>query len=103
MPSNTQTGPVNLQQGNTADFVVEYFTAQGLLSIPLGGSVDVSYVNTSNVSTTDTVSLTQNESFFTGSWSSASARLGLATWVVTATGSSAVAVTGQLRIIDRQG
>jgi len=97
-----QSGPVNIQQGNTANFVVEYFDAAGLLTIPAGGTVAITYRDTTNTQTTDTVTLTPTNSFFTGAWSSATAALGLATWVISATASSVVAATGQLRIIDRQ-
>jgi len=98
-----QSGPVNIQQGNTANFVVEYFDAAGLLTIPAGGTVTVTYRNTANAQTTDIVTLAPTNSFFTGAWSSITAALGLATWVISATtNSSVVAATGQLRIIDRQ-
>lgn len=96
------SGPVNIQQGNTANFVVEYFDSSGNLSIPSGGTVTIVYRNTQNVTTTDTVTLTQTGSFFTGSWSSSSAALGLATWTAAATGSTAVEVQGQIRVIDRE-
>lgn len=97
------SGPVNIQQGNTANFVVEYFDSAGDLSVPSGGTISVVYTNTSNSQTTDTVTLTQTGSFFTGSWASTTAALGLATWTVAATGSTAVDVSGQIRVIDRQG
>ncbi len=99
---NYQSGPVNIQQGNTANFVVEYFDAAGIYTQPVSGSVTVAYTDTSNTQVTDTVTLALTNRYFTGAWSSASAALGLATWVVYANGSLAVAQTGQFRIIDRQ-
>lgn len=98
---NYQSGPVNLQQGNTASFVVE-FLSSGVLTTPSSGTMTVAYVNTSGTATTDSVTLTNTADFFTGTWSSTSASLGLATWVVISATSTSVAATGQLRIIDRQ-
>lgn len=97
------SGPVNIEQGNTANFAVEFLSASGSLTIPSTGNFTISYTNTSGVSTTETLSLTLNNSFFTCSWSSTSAALGLATWQVTAAGSTTVQATGQIRVIQRQG
>lgn len=98
---NYQSGPVNLQQGNTANFVVE-FLSSGILTVPSSATMTVAYTNTSNTSQTDSVTLTNTNSFFNGRWSSTSAALGLATWTVISAASTTVAATGQLRIIDRQ-
>lgn len=101
MPTPYPYTPVNIQQGNTANFVVEYFDAAGIYTQPLSGSVRISYTNTANNAVIDTVSLTLTNRFFTGSWSSASARLGLATWVALSNGVECE--TGQIRVIQRQG
>lgn len=97
-----QSGPINIEKGNTANFAVEFLDSTGSLTVPSTCNFTVSYTNTSNASTTDTVTMTESNSLFTGSWSSTSAALGLATWQVTATGSTVVQATGQLRIIQRQ-
>ncbi len=97
-----QSGPFNIEQGNTAAFVVEFLSSAGILTVPSTTRFIVTYTNTSNSSTVDTVTLTEVNNFFNGSWSSTSAALGLATWSVTATGSTLVQDSGQLRIIQRR-
>ncbi len=94
----TAFGPVNITQGNTAKFVVEFLSG-GSLTVPSSGNLEVSYLNTTGASQTDTVSLTLVNSFFTGTWSSTSAALGIATWVLTAAGSTSTQQTGLIRII----
>jgi len=96
------SGPFNLQQGNSAQFVVEFFDSTGLLSIPPSATMQVIYTNISNVTQTDTVILTSVGSFFTGVWSSSSAGLGLATWTATTSLSTVQISQGQLRIINRK-
>jgi len=102
MAPQFQSGPFNIEQGNSANFVVEFFDINGLLSIPATPGMTVTYTNTSNATQVDSVSLSLNGAFFTGTWSSTSAALGLATWLTTAPSSVQVA-TGQLRIIQRKG
>ncbi len=97
-----QSGPFNIEQGNSAAFVVEFYDINGLLAVPLSPGMTVSYTNTSNLPQVDTVTLLSVGSFFNGTWSSASAILGLATWVTTSPSSVQMA-TGQLRIIQRKG
>lgn len=95
------SGPFNIQQGNSANFTVEFFDTLGSLSVPPSASMTVTYTNTSNASQIDSVSLAPNGSFFTGTWSSTSAALGLATWVAVTSLSTVQIATGQLRIIQR--
>ncbi len=95
------SGPFNIQQGNSANFVVEFLSSADSLSMPSTTNMTVTYTNLSNASQSDTVTLTPTGSFYTGTWPSTSAALCTAVWVVTATGSTAVQSTGQLRIIDR--
>lgn len=97
-----QSGPVNIQQGNSATFNVEFLDSDGVLTVPSTALIVVTYTNTSNTSQSDSVDLTESNSFFTGTWSSTSAALGLATWVATMAGSTETQATGQLRILQRQ-
>jgi len=92
-------GPVNIVQGNSAKFVIEFLGSDGNITTPSSANLTVAYTNTSNASQTDTVSLTVTGSFFTGTWSSTSASRGLATWTLTGAGSTTTAQDGQLRII----
>lgn len=96
-----QSGPFNLQQGNSAKLTVEFLDANGNRTIPLNPSLTVSYTNTSNSSQTDTVTLFQTNTFFFGIWSSTSAALGLATWSTT-TSSGLLLSNGQFRVIQRK-
>src|SRR5271156_1374696 len=96
------SGPFNMQQGNSAAFVVEFLDINGLYTVPLSPGMTVSYTNPSYAPQVDTVTLLSVGGFFNGTWSSTSAALGLATWL--ATGPSSVQVaTGQLRILQRKG
>lgn len=95
------SGPINIEQGNSASFAIEFLDSSGDLTVPSSADLSITYVNTSNISTTDSVTLTEDNSFWTGTWSSASAALGLATWVATG-GSTTISATGQLRILQRQ-
>ena len=96
------SGPVNIEAGNTANFCVEFLDTTGAITVPSTCNFTIAYTNLSNAATTQTITMTQSNSFFTGSWSSTSAALGLATWQVTMAGSTTVQATGQLRILQRQ-
>lgn len=98
-----QSGPFNIQQGNSVEFVVEFLSSAGLLTTSPSATMVVTYTNTSNATQTDTVTMASVGSFFTGVWSSTSAALGLATWTATALPSAVQAAQGQLRIIQRKG
>lgn len=96
----TDFGPVNITQGNSAEFVAEFFDSSGNLSVPAGATLSITYTNINNVSQTDTVVMTALNSFFTGTWSSTSASYGLANWTLTVTGQSTAAQLGVIRVID---
>lgn len=96
------SGPVNIEQGNSANFVIEYLSSTGELTVPASGDLTISYTDITNASASEVISLTESNSFFTGTWSSTSAALGLATWVVTSEGSTETQATGQIRVLQRQ-
>ena len=98
-----QSGPDNIEQNNSAAFVVEFFDSNGFLATPSSASMTVTYVNKSLGTQVDPVILTNTGALFTGTWSSTSSSLCLATWVVLASPSSTQKATGQLRIIQRRG
>lgn len=97
------SGPINIEQGNTANFAVEFLDSSGNISTPSSGTINISYTNTAGSTVTDTVSLTNTNSIFTGTWSSTSAALGLATWIALSASSTTTQATGQIRVIERQG
>jgi hypothetical protein len=96
------SGPFNIEQGNSVQFVVEFFDSNNVFTTPSADTMNVVYINTSNVQQTDLVGLTSVGGFFTGTWSSTSAALGLATWTAVALPSSVQAATGQIRVIQRK-
>jgi hypothetical protein len=89
-------GPINIVQGNSALFTVEFLDVNGNLTVPSSGIISVAYTNTSNAAQTDTVVLAQITSFFQGTWSSTSAALGIATWTLTL--ASSTQQTGSINI-----
>lgn len=95
----TDWGPVPITQGNSAFFTAEFFDSNGNTTVPSGATLSITYANLSNVIVTESVTLTQVGSFFTGTWSSTSATYGLADWEITATGNSTAAQEGQIRVI----
>lgn len=98
------SGPVNIQQGNQANFVVEFLDSNGDVTIPSSGTLTITFINTAGSTASTTIALTAVNSFFTGTWSlSSTAALGLATWSATAPGITSPAATGQIRVIDRDG
>lgn len=101
--SQSAFGPVNITQGNSAQFVAKFLDTSGNITTPSSATITVTYTNTGNSSQTDTVDLTAAGSFFTGTWSSTSANYGLATWQLTSAGSTEIAQFGQLRIINAGG
>ncbi len=97
-----QSGPFNIEQGNSVNFAVEFLDINGNLSIPASPGMTVTYINNSASTQIDSVSLSLSGSFYTGTWSSTSAALGLAKWLTTAPSSIQVS-NGQIRVIQRKG
>lgn len=92
--------PTNILQGNSAQFVVEFLSsATGALVSPTSASMTVNY-HVSGVATSTTFALTQQNSFWTGTWSSVGADLGLVTWTTASSATTNPAATGDIRIID---
>lgn len=96
------SGPVNIEFGNSAFFTVEFLDVDGNLTVPSGATMTVVYTTTSNSSAADSVTMTLNNSFYQGTWSSSLAALGLATWTVVSVDNSSIGAQGQIRVIDRQ-
>lgn len=92
-------GPVNLTQGNSAFFTVEFYDTDGHITTPSAANLTVTYTNLSNATQVDNVILEPRGVKFTGTWSSTSASYGIAGWVVGAIGGSSAMQTGELRII----
>jgi hypothetical protein len=97
-----QSGPVNLEQGNTANFVIEFFDGTGATFVPPAPIMTISYINTSAIGQTDNIPLSTAGSFFTGTWSSSGSSLCLATYNAVAA-STTTPISGQIRILQKQG
>ncbi len=97
------SGPFNMEQGNSVAFTVEFLDQNGFISVPSSASMTVAYTNTANSSQTDAFTLNVSNRFFVGTWSSTSAALGLATWTAIANSSVGQVKQGQLRILQRKG
>lgn len=93
-------GPVNITYGNAMDFVARFRDHDGNLTVPSGATLSVSYTNISNAPQTDTVTLTLNNSFFQGRWSSTNAAEGLASWTVTASSALLPFQIGVMRVLQ---
>lgn len=93
-------GPFNIKYGNSAFFTAEFYDSNGLLTIPAGATLSVTYTNVNNASQTDNVAMSINNSFYVCTWSSTNAALGLAPWTITATGASSASQIGVIRVID---
>lgn len=93
-------GPVNITYGNSAYFTAEFYDANGNITVPISATLSITYMNINNVSQTDNVTLTPNNSFLNGTWSSTNAVPGLAPWTITAFGASSASQIGIIRVID---
>jgi hypothetical protein len=93
---------INITQGNSAQFTIEFLSSSKTLTVPVGGQLVINYTNVSTLaSTSQTITLSQIGNFFTGTWNSAVAATGLAPWSVFAAGSTAIAAQSDtIRVID---
>lgn len=93
--------PININQGDTVEFTVEFLDSSGNLTVPTSGTLSVTYTNTAGSTASSSIALTASGSFFTGNWGSSVASLGFADWSVSAPGLAVTpAASGRLRIID---
>jgi hypothetical protein len=88
----------NVKQGNTAQFVAEFLDINGNLTVPGGAFLNITYPLGLTTASTS-ISMTQQNSFFTATWSSCLSDLGPAPWNITASGSTVSQAQGDLRII----
>ena len=88
----------NIKYGDTAQFVAEFLDANGRTTDPAGATLNIAYpVGLTTVSTSMT--MTQQDSFFTATWQSSVSDLGPALWNITASGSTISQAQGDLRIL----
>lgn len=91
--------PINATLGSTIVFTVEFFSSANVMTVPSSATLTITYPMSSNslVTTTTTVGMSQSGNFFTATWGSGVAALGITNYSVTAPG-QASATIGQLRL-----
>lgn len=92
------TTVTNVTFGNTAKFVAEFLDATGRLTVPSGGTLNITYPTGLTTSST-AIPMIQQNSFFTATWFSSVSSLGNGTWNITSVGSTVPVAVGNLRII----
>jgi hypothetical protein len=92
--------PINITTGSTVQFTVEFFSSN-VLTVPSSATLTVTYPPSSNSITTTscTIGMTPSGSFFTATWGSGVAALGITTYSISAPGQLS-ATTGTLRVIS---
>lgn len=91
--------PTNITRGRTAQFIVEFVDENGALVTPSSGQITINYA-VDFVTQQAVVALSQSGSFWTGTWDSTPADLGIADWSVSSPLTTSPAQVGQLNIID---
>jgi hypothetical protein len=91
--------PFNITSGSTVEFTVEFFSSANTLTVPTSATLTVTYPLSSNslATTTATIGMSPSGNFFTATWGSGVAALGLTTFSISGAG-QASPTTGTLRI-----
>ena len=91
--------PINVTYGSTVQFTVEFFDSSQILTVPTSATITITYPPSSNSLTTVScaIGMSQSGSFYTASWGTTVAALGLSSYSVSAPG-QATPTTGTLRI-----
>jgi hypothetical protein len=88
----------NVKQGNTAQFIAEFLDVNGNVTVPAGGVLNIAYPTGLTITSTS-ITMTQQNTFFTATWLSSVSDLGAAFWNITASGSTVSQAQGDLRIL----
>lgn len=93
--------PINVTIGSTVKFTVEFFDSNQILTVPTSATLTITYPISSDSLTivSCAISMTPAGSFFTATWGSGAAALGLSSYSVSAPGQIAP-TTGTLRILS---
>jgi hypothetical protein len=94
--------PINVVTGSTVGFTVVFFSTtsgQSVMTVPSSATLTITYPLSSNsiATGTATISMSPSGSFFTATWGSGVAALGITSYSVSAPG-QVTATTGSLRI-----
>lgn len=93
--------PINATLGSTIGFSVVFFDTTGAVTVPSSATLTVTYPPSSNSLTTLScaIGMSPSGSFFTATWGSGVAALGISTVSVNAPG-QASPTTGTLRLVS---
>lgn len=93
--------PINVTTGSTVQFTVEFFDATNVLTVPTSATLTITYPLSSNsiVIGTAVIGMTPIGSFFTATWGTGVAALGITSVSATAPG-QASATMESLRVIS---
>lgn len=92
--------PINVTQGNSAQFFVEFYSpTNGALTVPSSATLTITYTTVANSTASAVLGMAASGSGFTVTWGTSVAAYGLALWSVTAPGQIAP-TTGTLRLLD---
>jgi hypothetical protein len=91
--------PINATLGSTLVFTVTFFTSAGVLTVPTSATLTVTYPPSSNSLTTAScaIGMTQSGSFFTATWQTAVAALGISSISISGAGQASPTTT-QVRL-----
>lgn len=92
--------PINATLGSTIGFTVEFFDSAGNLTVPSSATLTITYPLSSNslATTTAIIGMSAAGNFFTTTWGSGVAALGLSSYSIAAPG-QATPTAGTLRLI----
>lgn len=93
--------PFNVTQGSTVQFTVEFFDSTNVLTVPTSATITVTYPQAGNSVTlvSCVISMSPVGNFFTATWGSGVAALGLSSFSVNAPG-QVTPTAGTLRLIS---
>lgn len=91
--------PINATLGSTIEFTVEFFDSANVLTVPTSATLTVTYPVNNVTTASCVIGMSASGSFFTATWGSGVAMLGLSSYSISAPG-QATATTGTLRLIS---
>lgn len=91
--------PYNITLGSTVAFTVEFLDSNGDLTVPSSATLTMTYTTVAGATASSNITMTQSNSFFTATWGSGVAALGMANYSINAPGQT-TPTTGSLRLTD---
>lgn len=89
---------INITQGNSAQFFVDFYDPTGNLSNPSGASLTITYTATAGSTASTVLAMTATDNGFTATWASSVAAPGMAQYSANAANQTAPTI-GTLRIL----